>query len=120
NNINIASISRPFIEKLVKDTPYTGHLAILPDGNNLPIYIDKVEGNGFVRFATSIGQQLPLHLSGVGKALGINLNNNSILSAIDKYNKNTSEDKQKILRVFKKDIEFIKKNGYAIEDEEME
>lgn len=120
NNISLTNMSRPLIEKLVSNTPYTGHLAILPE-DNLPIYMDKVEGNGFVRFATTIGQQLPLHLSGVGKALGLNLSDKVVLNTIKKYGKDiNNENEQQILTKFKNDIEFIKQNGYAVEDEEME
>lgn len=118
NNIDLVSISRPFIEQLVKNTPYTGHLAIL--AHPLPIYIDKVEGNGFVRFATTIGQQLPLHLSGVGKALGTKLDDETILDAIALYNENVDGTESNKLNQFKNDINFIQQNGYAIEDEEME
>lgn len=119
NDIDLVNISRPFIEQLVKNTPYTGHLAILAD--NLPVYIDKVEGNGFVRFATSVGQQLPLHLSGVGKALGVGLDDETILASIRKYSDAATEDdvKNKLVQ-FKEDISFFRKNEYSVEDEEME
>ncbi|WP_167751431.1 IclR family transcriptional regulator [Lentibacillus salicampi] len=117
NEIDLVRISRPFIEQLVENTPYTGHLAILTD--NLPVYIDKVEGNGFVRFATSIGQQLPLHSSGVGKVLGVSLDEPSILAAIYRY-RDTTDDAEEKFRQFKEDVTFIQKNGYSVEDEEME
>lgn len=119
NNIDLVNISRPFIEQLIENTPYTGHLAILAGKH--PVYIDKVEGNGFVRFATSVGQQLPLHLSGVGKVLGIKLDDESIASAIQQYDQAiTDKEKKQELNKFKSDIQFIQQNGYAIEDEEME
>lgn len=117
NQIDLVNIAHPLIEQLVENTPYTGHLAIL--AGNQPVYIDKVEGNGFVRFATSIGQQLPLHSSGVGKAFGIQLDNQSISEAIGRYSKKP-EEKQEIIEHYKNDIDFLRQNGYAIEDGEME
>lgn len=116
--IDIIKIAKPYMKKLVEGTPYTAHLAILVDSQ--PVYIDKVEGNGFVRFATSIGQHLPLHLSGVGKALAVHFSEDEIISLIEKDLDGTSVQRKRQLESILEDIQFVKEHGYSIEDEQME
>ncbi|GIN70605.1 IclR family transcriptional regulator [Bacillus sp. J14TS2] len=113
NRIDLVKIAHPLIEQLVKNTPYTAHLAVLSD--NQPIYIDKAEGNGFVRFATSIGQRLPLLSSGVGKALAPLFSEDELENILVKEKK-----KKQHIANLKDELNFLKQNGYAIEDEEME
>lgn len=115
-SMDVVSVARPHLEELVADTPYTAHLAKLVDGH--PVYIDKVEGNGFVRFATTIGQSLPLHLSGVGKALAVGMTRDEIARSIM-----PAEPERHHIRAMEtmlNDLEFIRKHGFAIEDEEFE
>jgi DNA-binding IclR family transcriptional regulator len=121
--LDIRDVARPHLLKLVQGTPYTCHLAILVGIN--PVYIDKVEGDSFIRFATSIGQTLPLYSSGVGKALASGMEYSQIRESLQ-LEADTSElqDKGKShalnIETMMEEIEYVKKHGYIIEDELME
>ncbi|QJD84292.1 IclR family transcriptional regulator [Cohnella herbarum] len=115
---DIKQVTRPHLEKLVAGTPFTAHLAILV--NDQPVYIDKSEGNGFVRFATTAGQALPLHLSGVGKALASGLTDEEIIKAMSKNSRDDETKSEKLADKLIEDVQFIRLHGYSIEDEQME
>jgi DNA-binding IclR family transcriptional regulator len=116
--IDIRRIAKPFMNDLVRGTPYTCHLAVLL--NNQPVYVDKSEGNGFVRFATSIGQSLPLHMSGVGKALAIGMSDELIEQLITDTMLPLTDKSYRSVKVALDDIRFAQENGYSVEDEQME
>lgn len=118
NSMDMVQIARPHLRQLVEDTPYTAHLAVLI--NNRPVYCDKVEGSGFVRFATTIGQSQPLYQSSVGKALAADMTDEELMLALpDEMNGST----QKSIRTpeqFLEDIRFVREHGFSLEDEEFE
>lgn len=116
--MDVRNIARPYLESLVSNTPFTCHLAILE--NNQPVYIDKVEGDGFVRFATMIGQRLPLHSSGVGKALAMGMSNEEIEKSVADRLEPLTDKSHRTLKEVLDDIETARENGYSIEDEQME
>ncbi|SFS66538.1 IclR family transcriptional regulator [Paenibacillus sp. BC26] len=115
---NLLAVARPHLERLIQGTPYTTHLAILID--NQPVYIDKVEGEGFVRFATKIGQSLPLHASGVGKALAAGMADEDIAAAVERKLEPLTDKSYRTVEQVLEDIRAVRKLGYAIEDEQME
>jgi len=116
---DIKQIARPHLERLVEETPFTAHLAVLM--NDKAVYIDKCEGNGFVRFATIAGQALPLHQSGVGKALASGMTDEDISRAIAIIAGSSAEAKADLLlEKLMEDIHFVRQYGYSIEDEQME
>lgn len=116
--IDIASIARSHLQRLVDGTPYTAHLAVLMNDN--PVYIDKVEGSGFVRFATAIGQSMPLHASGVGKALASGMTDEEIIRALDGRLESYTAKSYRSIEEVLEDIRMVRKTGYSIEDEQME
>lgn len=118
HSVDIVPFARPYLESLVEDTPYTGHLAVLIDQK--AVYCDKVEGNGFVRFATAVGQSQPLHQSSVGKALVSDMTDQELkLLWPDDTNPSTGKSIRSADQ-FIEDIQFVKLNGFSIEDEEFE
>lgn len=116
--ISVRKVARPFMQALVETTPYTCHLAVLM--NNKPVYIDKVEGNGFIRFATTVGQSLPLHLSGVGKALASGLSDSEIEETLKDQMQHLTAKSPTRIKTILEEIEFVRTHGYSIEDEQME
>ncbi|GIP35303.1 IclR family transcriptional regulator [Paenibacillus sp. J2TS4] len=115
---DIKQIAHPHLIKLVAETPFTAHLAIM--ANYKAVYIDKCEGDGFVRFATIAGQALPLHLSGVGKALASGLPDKEITAAIDVIVGPSETRPELMLDKLMEDVQFVRQHGYSIEDEQME
>lgn len=63
----IAGIARRHIEDLVRLTSDTVHLGV-PDGAKV-LYLDKIPGTRGLEMRSRVGQQMPLALTGLGKAL---------------------------------------------------
>lgn len=119
SNNSIVDLSLPFMKKLMEETGFTVHLGILHE--NQIMYIAKEESDNFIKFSTYPGLKTELHLSGLGKAISAYLSEEELDQIIDKIglrkatpNTITSANK------FKKSLEVVRKNGYAIEDEEGE
>lgn len=115
---DIRLIARPYLEKLVSGTPFTAHLAVLV--NQQPVYIDKFEGNGFVRFATMAGQVLPLYASGVGKALASGMTDEEIKDALANIPDLSEAKLLQVTERLRADVQYVRQYGYSIEDEQME
>ncbi|TMV45549.1 IclR family transcriptional regulator [Paenibacillus mesophilus] len=117
-SMDLVTIARPHLEKLIADTPYTAHLAV--SEKDKPVYVDKVEGNGFVRFATNIGQIQPLHMSGVGKAIASGMSDEEIASALTAELEAAPDKLGRAMEKLMEDVRYVRKYGYSIEDEEFE
>jgi IclR family transcriptional regulator, acetate operon repressor len=68
----LGNMCRPLIEGLSRDTKMTSRVAI--SDNGYPVFLDRVDGPGSVRFHTPLGQRELPYASAAGKA---------ILSAMD-------------------------------------
>lgn len=64
---DIRSVALPVLEKLREQTDLTCHLGILDEVE--PIYLMKLENTQPIGIRTWVGKKLPMHSSGVGKAL---------------------------------------------------
>jgi IclR family acetate operon transcriptional repressor len=67
DSLDFRLLARPYLERLVAETRETVHLAIL-DGFDV-VYIDKVDGLQPVKMASRVGNRMPAHSTGLGKAL---------------------------------------------------
>ncbi|MRN52648.1 IclR family transcriptional regulator [Paenibacillus monticola] len=119
NKMDIREFAKPFMQSLMERTGFTVHMATLDHGEAL--FIDKLESQSFVKFSTYIGQRQLLHLSGVGKAIAAY----SPLAVIEEIIKEKglpqkTENTITSWSEFKTAMESIRKQGYAIEDEEGE
>ncbi|MFZ4453651.1 IclR family transcriptional regulator [Salibacterium aidingense] len=117
-NADIRNVAKPYMEKLIRNTSFSCHLAVLVE--NQPVYIEKVKSESFVQFATQIGDALPLHLSGVGKALASGMTNDQIKGAVENNLEVLTPKSYTTVKEVLEDIELVRKTGYAIEDEQME
>lgn len=119
NKTDIRELARPFLERLLEETGFTVHLAILNNGEAM--YIDKLENKAFVKFSTYIGQRQPLHASGVGKALAAYLPVPELERII--ASRGLAEKTKNTITTFeqfKDSLAFVREEGYALEDEEGE
>ncbi len=64
---DIRNVALPVLEKLREQTNLTCHLGILDEV--APIYLMKLENTQPIGIRTWVGKKLPMHSSGVGKAL---------------------------------------------------
>lgn len=118
-NLDLRALAREQLIKLSKETGRTVHL-VIQDGKE-GIYIDKVEGtNAIIRYSR-IGRRVPIHSSGVGKALVAFKDPVELEKVLENYEyvkqtKNTITDKEAFLA----EMEAVRKQGYAIDNEENE
>ena len=119
SKVDIVKIARPYLEALMEETGYTVHLGVLDSGELL--YVDKVEPDAFIKFSTFPGMRSEIHITSLGKAISAFLDEaelDKIISekGLSKHTPHTMTDAQE----FKQSLVEIRKNGYAIEDEEGE
>ncbi|ARK32581.1 IclR family transcriptional regulator [Halalkalibacter krulwichiae] len=118
-NLDIASIARPIIQELVDKVKETVHLVILDRGE--AIYVEKVEGSHSLSIYSQIGKRAPIHCTGVGKAILAFRPENEIDQLLSEatlttFTDKTMTDKEQIIEHLRQ----VKKQGYAIDDEEIE
>jgi IclR family KDG regulon transcriptional repressor len=117
DNIDIRKIAHKHLLQLQEECTETVHLAILRNGK--VVYIDKIDKPGGLSLATYVGFYTDPHAAAGGKVLLSELPMNKIMeiyqeTSLKKYGKNTITRLDKLLNELKK----IKKDGYAIDDEE--
>lgn len=117
DNIDIRKIAHKYLLQLHEECIEAVHLAILRNGK--AVYIDKINKPDGLSLATYVGFYTDLHAAAGGKVLLSELPINKIMEIYQgkspkKYGKNTITSLDKLLNELKK----IKKDGYAIDDEE--
>lgn len=117
--IDIIEEIRPHLRELAAKTGETVHLVQM-DGTHA-IYIAKEESESSVRLVSMVGKSIPLYCSGVGKAMLADMSNEEIQQIWD-----ASERKQLTKHTitdfdsFMDEINTIRKQGYATDNEENE
>ncbi|AZR74760.1 IclR family transcriptional regulator [Anoxybacter fermentans] len=118
NKLELRREVRPFLEELMSRTGETIHLGILD--NDEVVYIDKVESPQTIRMYSKIGKRAPVHCTGLGKVLLAYSSSEVIDKVIEKglraYTENTITD----VDAFKKHLEEIRRQGFAIDNVEHE
>jgi len=119
DQIELRRIVLPFLQELMEKTGETANLVILDEGE--AIYIDKVESPSLLRTFSRIGKQAPAHATGVGKVLLAALSSEKVTEIIKtkglcKLTENTITSPENL----QKELEKIRENGFAIDNEECE
>jgi len=117
--IELRRIALPFLQELMEKTGETANLVILDEDK--AVYIEKVESPASLRMFLRIGKQAPAHATGVGKVLLASLSSEKLQKIINhktlpKLTENTITSPEKL----KKELEKIRKEGFAIDNEECE
>ncbi|PYZ95919.1 IclR family transcriptional regulator [Alteribacter lacisalsi] len=119
-NLDIVSLANPILRELTKETSEITHLVMLDDMEL--VYIDKVEANATtIRIYSQTGKRAPIHCTGVGKAIAAYFSPEEYeryfarteMKRFTPYTITTKED-------FLKETALIRKNGYAMDNEEHE
>lgn len=119
-HMDILQVARSYMERLSDLSGETVHL-VQREGSNI-LYIYKIEAKvGTIRMVSHVGMVHPMYCSGVGKAIMATLPEEEVRqiwdeSVIEKKTEKTITDYTEMLRV----LEEVKKNGYALDDEENE
>ena len=120
DRMDVRKIARPLLEDLCANTGEVVHLSILSSGQ--AVYIDKVENpNRNVRMYSQIGKGVPLHCTGVGKALLAwhpvkDIEAILAKSGLEPFTKNTITN----IEDMKKHLLEIKEQGFAYDEIEHE
>jgi DNA-binding IclR family transcriptional regulator len=117
--LDIRNVSRPYLKRLEARYQETANLAILDDGD--VIYIDQVESEKMIKMIAKLGSKAPAYSNAVGKILLATLSNPELESflrerKLERYTVNTITSG----KLLKKELEKIRKQGYALDMEETE
>lgn len=115
-SMDIRKIASPIINDICSKIEETVHLGTLD--NMDVVYIDKQESNQSMRIFTTIGARNPAYCTGIGKAMLAYVDSEILMKQLpeklEKYTAYTITEKTEIL----KELESIRKNGYAMDNEE--
>ena len=111
------TLRRSFLRKLTNEIQETVSLSV-PIGTKL-VYFDRIEFHWPMQLNLEAGDHLPLHASASGKLYLSSINRENALSIFNNI-KTPQTAKNTIIDVvkFKKELNKIKKQGYAYDDEE--
>ncbi len=118
--LDVITAARAHMTTLMEVTSETVNLALF-DGAGI-VYVDQVaNSNSFLRMFTRVGTRAPLHCTGVGKACLAGLSEEFVAAywhATEKkpYTDKTITDDASL----KAELEIIRRQGYAVDNEEME
>ncbi len=115
NELRLAA--RPLLQSLVEATRETANLSVLDDA--AAVYIETAASPQIVRLFTVVGNHVPLHATGAGKALLASLPQATRDSLLDRaelrpHTARTLVDRVALARA----LDETRERGYAIDDEE--
>jgi IclR family transcriptional regulator, acetate operon repressor len=113
----LGDLSRPVLTELSDLTKMTSRLAICDDG--FPVFIERVDGPGSVRFHTPLGQREMPHASAAGKAILATMTKDQVRdlcaqTGLRRRTGHTITDLASLLE----NLAMVRSNGFAIDDEE--
>ncbi|MED1642745.1 IclR family transcriptional regulator [Brevibacillus agri] len=119
SGMELRNLAYPIIQSLVATLQETVHLVVL-DKDEV-VYVEKVEAPASLRMYSMLGKRAPLYCTGGGKALFAYLDEATVdrilqqadLRALTPF---TLTDPEAI----KRELQKIREQGYAIDDEEIE
>lgn len=116
-NVDLRELALPLLQHFVDRTKLSAHVAILDRGR--AVYIEKIEAPGFVKMDTWVGKRVPVHTTAVGKALVSQMVEEEIEHILKERGMDRVTSKTITARTkFLHEIEKVKEQGYAIDDEE--
>ena len=122
SQLDLRKEAEPFLRDLAERTKETVHLVIL-DQNEI-VYLDKLEtepNTGGLRMASRVGSRNPAHSCAVGKVLLADLPEEALERIItEKGLSKRTENTITHAGHLKEHLKLVKKQGYAVDDEENE
>jgi DNA-binding IclR family transcriptional regulator len=114
--LGVREPAAPFLRTLMQKTGLTVHMGVL--AQNEVVLIDKVAPATSQQLATWVGKRMPIHCTGMGKALMAYLPEKQIEHHIQqgliRYNDNTIVSAGRL----KDELLRVQSHGYALDDEE--
>lgn len=113
----LGDLCRPLLTELSDVTKMTSRLAICDEG--YPVFIERVDGPGSVRFHAPLGQREKPHTSAAGKAIlatmsGARVREICAQAGLPRRTSHTITDPASLLE----NLALVRSNGFALDDEE--
>lgn len=109
----------PHLRHLVQETQLTAHVGILE--KNQVVFVQKVDGPGFIKFDTYVGKCSDLHCTALGKALMAFQPDEIVQSLLSTYTLGRFTKKTIATKsAFLAELARVRQRGYAMDDEEEE
>lgn len=117
--MDIREIARPYLKDLSEYFKMTVHMGVYKDQE--VVYIDKMDAPDTRIVYSQVGKRAPMYCTGIGKAVLAQLKAEDIQWILEGQNlealtPNTITEKERIF----KELEEIRKKGYATDNEEVE
>lgn len=114
---SIAELGLPTLRDLSTATGMTARLASNEGG--YPVFLERIDGEGSIRFHAPLGQREQPHATAAGKAILAHLSEGEVRallgeSGMTRYTPKTLTDVQSLLA----ELERVRVEGYALDDEE--
>jgi len=114
---SIAELGLPTLRELSSATGMTSRLAINEAG--YPVFLERIDGEGSIRFHAPLGQREEPHATAAGKAILAYLGDTQVRLLISeagmaRYTPKTLTDVDALLS----ELERVRSEGYALDDEE--
>ena len=120
SKLDILAVAHPYLERLMRQTHETVHF--VQRQNTHIVYVDKVESDAnSIRMVSRIGLRQPMYSTGVGKAILAQMKDSEIRevwkqSKIRPFTPHTIVTLEQLME----EIELIRRQGYALDNEENE
>lgn len=117
-NYDLRTVARPYLQALHEKFGHVATLGIRDEESG--VYIDKIEATDFgLRLHSEIGKSFPLHCTAMGKVLLSHAEPAVVRRLLNRklnaYTENTITDAAQL----RKELHEIRKQGYAIDNEEI-
>ncbi|WP_258112443.1 IclR family transcriptional regulator [Alicyclobacillus sp. SP_1] len=118
-SIDLRREALPFLQQLAAQTAEVVHLALLDQGE--VVYVEKVDSPMTIRMHSRVGKRVPVHATGLGKAILAHLPTSETRTIIARYGLSpltefTLTDEGTFLRA----LVDVRKQGFAVDIEENE
>ncbi|MDR1066142.1 MAG: IclR family transcriptional regulator [Clostridiales bacterium] len=115
---NIREVALPFMRRLSETTGETAHLAAEDNGDVL--YIEKIDSARAFRIVSEIGARLPIHCTGLGKAILAHKTPAEIRRIFLRNDlRAMTPNSITSLEKLEKELERIRKDGFAVDNGEV-
>jgi DNA-binding IclR family transcriptional regulator len=109
---------RPHLLEMHRETEFTTNMGIL-DGT-MGVFLEKIESRDFgIKLFSEIGKTFPLHCTGLGKALLAFSSEDTVNRLLEHPFQALTEKTITDPDVFRRELALIRKQGYALDDEEI-
>jgi len=114
---DFVATARPYMQSLVDQCGETVNLGVIDDDD--VVFISQVESQEMMRMIVSLGSRSPIHASGVGKAMLASKSAQTVSrilqrKGLPRFTEHTIDKPGE----FRTALEIIRKQGYALDDEE--